>query len=53
MNIKAMERPGAHDGKRRRAGWFRPAEKEVRIVYGAMHARRSLPGRYAAAGRNP
>jgi len=43
-----MERSGAHDGKRRRGGRFRTAEKEVMIVNGQMFARRSLPGRYAA-----
>jgi hypothetical protein len=42
---QAMERPGAHDVTRRRAGQFRTAEKEVMIVYGQMFARRSSPGR--------
>jgi hypothetical protein len=44
---EAMERSGAHDGKRRCGGRFRAAEKEVMLVYGQMFARRSSPGRYA------
>jgi hypothetical protein len=45
LSEEAMERPGAHDVTRRRAGQFRTAEKEVMIVYGQMFARRSSPGR--------